>query len=791
MLNEVRQSFRALRHARGFSIVVVVTLALGIGANAALFCVADAVLLRPLPYPDPDRLVAINGAPMSITTRTGLRLRKEVEESGVFSGAGTYESGAVNIGGVLGAERVRAAAVSAGFLEALGADPVIGRLFTADNLDEDLRQAVISYAFWERHGRSITPGGEILINGRSFLVRGIMPDRVDFPGGADVWIPTGSDRQIAGSASAPATIARLATGVTPDRAQFELERIAEALVKGGRDFKEQPISVVPLHDELVAPVRPLFLSLAVAVMLVLLVACINTASLLLVRVSAREREISARRALGASSLRLVRQLLCESVLLSACAGLLAIPVAMWTLGGIRSVLPVALHGAGDVVFNARALFVTGLLCAITTLLFGTAPAWSLRRAGGLGVLRGMSSTTVDPFWRHFRSVLVIAELAIALVLITGAATLGLTVSALMRVDLGVAGDRALTVETTLPLARYDAPERLAAFHEQMEAAVSAVPGVEAVGVTNHLPGARQMAVGRRITVEGRPAPQGAQRGATYLSASPDYFRAIGIPLVAGRYFTPADGARAQPVAIVSESVARRVGLSPPEAVGRRVETGLGQPSWATIVGVVRDVRLRGPEADPGAQLYVPLAQQPNFGTTFIVVKALGEPAALAPALRAVIARIDPEVPLYNIQTFDQVRRGFVTERRFAMATMGAFGLLTGFLAGIGIYGMLSYLVELRTREIGIRMALGASPAAVRREILRGGLLHALAAVAIGGGASAVLLRVMTTYVPGLEPPGVPLLAMMAGAILVAVIPVMWLPARRATAIDPIHALRAE
>jgi putative ABC transport system permease protein len=790
MLNELRQSFRALRHAKGFSIVAVVTLALGVGTNTALFCVADAVLLRPLPYPDPDRLVAIDGAPMSFNTQTGLGLRKEVEESGVFSGTGTYESGAVNVGGELGAERVRAAAVSAGFLGVLGVHPVVGRVFTADDLKKDLRQAVISHTLWTRRGR-IKPGGEILINGRTFVVVGIMPDRVDFPSGADIWIPTGSDRQIAGNASAPATIARLAAGVTADRARFELERIADAVGKGGRDFKEQPISVLPLHDDLVGPVRPLFLTLAIAAALVLLVACINTASLLLVRVSARERDIAARRALGASGLRLVRHLLCESALLSACAGLLAIPAAMWTLGAIRAALPAALHGAGDVVFNARALLATGVLCGTTMLLFSTAPAWWLRRAGGVSVLRGMSSSTVDPFWRRFRSVLVIAELAIALVLIAGAATVGRTVSALMRVDLGVSGERALTVETALPLARYGSPERLAAFHDQMEAAVRGIPGVEAVGATNQMPGSPEMAVGRRIMVEGRQAPQGAQRGATYLSASADYFRAIGIPLVAGRYFTRADGPRAQSVAIVSESVARRVGLSPAEAIGRRVEVGLGRPSWATIVGVVRDVRLRGPEADPGAQLYLPLVQQPNFGTTFIVVKALGNPAALAPPLRAAIARIDSNVPLYNIRTFEQVRNGFFPERRFAMAMMSAFGLLTGLLAGIGMYGMLSYLVELRTQEIGIRMALGASPAAVRSEILRGGLLHALAAVTIGAGASAVLLRAMTTHVPGLEPPDAPLLAVTAGAILIAVIPITWLPARRATAIDPIHALRAE
>jgi putative ABC transport system permease protein len=361
----------------------------------------------------------------------------------------------------------------------------------------------------------------------------------------------------------------------------------------------------------------------------------------------------------------------------------------------------------------------------------------------------------------------------------------------MRVDLGVTGERTLTVETTLPLARYDSLERLAAFHEQMEAAVSRIPGVEAVGATNRMPGSRELGLGRRIVIEGRPAPEGTQRGASYLSASPDYFQAIGIPLVAGRYFTGADRAGAQPVAIISESVARRVGLSPAEAIGHLVEIGLAGRSLATIVGVVRDVRLQGPEADAGAQLYVPLAQQAHFGTTFIAVKTLGNPAALAPALRAAIARVDSDLPLYNVQTFEQVRASFMAERRFAMAVLRAFGLLALLLAGIGLYGIMTYLVQLRTREIGIRMALGASPRAVRWQILRGGLLHAVAAVTIGAGVSAALLRVMTNLVPGLERPDAPVLAAAAGAMLIAVIPVIWLPARQATAIDPVLALRVE
>jgi predicted permease len=528
-----------------------------------------------------------------------------------------------------------------------------------------------------------------------------------------------------------------------------------------------------------------------AVALVLLVACLNVASLLLARVSAREREIAARRALGATGLKLVRLLLCESALLSAGAGLLAVPMAVWTLAAIRVVLPAAQVGADVVAIDARALLITAVLCVTATCIFGLAPVWSLRCTGAADLLRTKSSSTSDPFWRRFRSALVIAELAIALVLIAGAATVGRTVSTLMRVDLGATGEHALTVETTLPLARYGSLEPLASFFEQMETAVKRIPGVEAVGATSRLPGTHELGIARSILVEGRPVPEGVQRAVSYLFASPDYFQAIGIPLAAGRHFVFTDRAGALPVAMISESVARRVGLSPAEAIGQRIAIGLQGSAMATIVGVVRDVRLRGPESDPGAQLYVPLAQQPNYATTFIVVKTAGDPAAVAPALRAAMASVDSSVPMYNVQTVEQIRASFLADRGFAMDVLSAFGVLALFLAGIGLYGTLTYLVQLRTPEIGIRMALGASPGAVRWQILRQGLLHAVAAVAIGAAASALLLRIMTSVVPGVERPDATVFAAAAAAMLIVIMPIIWLPARRATAIDPVHALRAE
>jgi putative ABC transport system permease protein len=609
--SDARYGWRGLRRSPGFSVVAILTLALGIGANTALFSVADAVLLRPLPYPDSDRLVAVENASALINWRGDLR--RDVEESAVFVDVGTYVAGAVNVGGDSAPQRVRAAAVSPGFFKALDPQPIAGRAFTADDLKVDLRQAVISDALWKRRRPALRPGEEVLINGRTFVIVGIMPPRMDFPGGTDVWLPTGSDSQIAGSASAPSAIARLAPGVTPDRARIVIDRIAAAAANGSRNAEERRGLVVPLHDALVGPVRPVFLTLTIAVALVLLVACLNVASLLVARVSAREREIVLRRALGATDPKLVRLLLCESVLLSAVAGLLAVPVAVWTLAAIRVVLPAAQVGADAVTIDARAFLATAVLCVTATCIFGMAPVWSLRRAGAVGLLRRTSSSTSDPFWRRFRSTLVVAELAIALVLIAGATTIGRTVSTLMRVDLGVTGERALTLETTLPLARYNSLERLGVFYEQMEAAVRRIPGVEAVGTTSRLPGTRELGIGRRIIIEGRPAPEGAQRGASYLWASPDYFQAIGVPLVAGRHFASTDSAGAQPVAMISESVARRVGLSPAEAIGQRIAIASRGARWRRSSAWCATCGCRGQRQIPGRSCTCRWRSRPAMG----------------------------------------------------------------------------------------------------------------------------------------------------------------------------------
>jgi putative ABC transport system permease protein len=788
VINDLRQAIRALSRHPAFTGVAVLTLALGIGANTALFSVADAVLLRPLPYPEPERLAWIEGAPFRDGQASFAGLARQFHESPLFENGGLYATGALNVGGEEVAERVRAAVVTAGFLPTLGVQPAAGRVFVEEEVVAAERVAVLGHAFARRRG--LEPGATLALNGRAFTVIGVMPPRVDFPGTSDLWIPMGSDRQITGRALAPRTIARLAPGVSAGQAVTELDRIDVERRGAPRDPRQRAPSVVPLTEFLVGPVRPLFLAVLGAVLLVLLVACINTANLLLARVASREREMSVRRALGASRLRLARHLVVESALLSLLAGIAALPIAFWTLGAITPLLPAGLHNAGAIGLDLRAIAATAALSIVATILFGFAPAWSLRRAGAAHLLRGASSATTDPFWRHVRAGLVVAEIAIALVLVAGAATIANTVNGLMRVDLGVTGERVLTMETTLPLARYDSAERVAAFHEQLQAAIGALPAVEAVGATSAFPGSREVGVAWRLAIDGLPAPQGAESFVMGISVTPGYFRAIGLDVVAGRPFNQGDHQHAPRVAIVSERVARVLGLDPHDLLGRPVQGG--RQTQAIIVGIVRDVLMGGPgQSTPMMLLYEPMAQSPGYGTTFIAVKSSTPPAGQAAAVRTTMAGIDPDVPLYNVRTFDEVRAAFIADRRFAMTMMGGFGLLATLLAGIGLYGVLTYLVQLRTREIGIRMALGASPFAVRWQVVRSGLAHGVAGLTLGAAAAYAASQFLVSRIPGIEPAGATLVAGAAASLLVLCAVVTWLPARRATSINPVLALRAE
>ena len=788
MLNDLRFAFRALRRSTGFTTVAVLTLALGIGANTALFSVADAVLFKPLPYPEPERIVKISHGPVRFS-KVGITASRQMEQSPAFNGVGIFATGGLNVGAEDSAERVRAAAVSAGFFQALGTSPMIGRPFTDAEATTLECVAVVGHALWRRRLSERHELDQVLVlNGKPYTVVGVMPPRYAFPDYAEVWIPTGADTQITGAAFAPDGVARLVQGTTIPAAIKEAERIK---YRGEpKHPMDQDIVITPLREELVGSVRPLFGIVAAAGLLVLLVACINTANLLLARISSREREISVRRALGASRGRLVRYLLCESALLSVIAGVLAVPAAIVTLSGLRLGLPPTLHGIPEVAIDGRAALVTSVLCVACTLLFGLAPSLSANGRSTGTILRA-GSATASLFWRRFRGALVAAEVAAGLILLAGAATIVNTVTTLMGADIGARGERVVSLQLTLPMVTYDTRPRVSDFYDRLDERLRAIPAVESAGVTTLMPGSREVAVGVRIAVEDLP-DQKTESHALLIKASPDYFRTMGIDLLAGRHFLPADRAGAPPVAIVSERVARVYGLEPSQLIGRRFQDSFSdKPTFAEIVGVVRDVRHRGPEGAPGAQFYRPFAQSPTFGTLYIAVKAAGDPRSISQDVRSAVSATDARLPPYNVRTFEEIRATFVAERRFAMMLMLAFAALTASLAAVGLYGVMSYLVQLRTREIGIRVALGATPGGVLRDTMTRGLRYAVSGVLVGGALAAALSRVFISKVPGLQQVDAATLAATATAMLLLAACTIWVPARRAARVDPVEALRSE
>ena len=789
---DTRYALRSLLRRPAFTLVAVITLALGIGANTALFSIADAVLLKPLPYPEPDRIVEIDGAPVRWSGRMRPVVGPGMLGSPAFSHVGLYAVGGLNAGYPPHVQRVRAAAVAGRFFGVLGAEPAVGRVFTDEELTAAAPVVVISDSLWVNHyGRDPNVGGRtLLLNGRPYTVVGVMPQRVGFPGRADVWIPAGTDGQLTGMAFAPTTIARMAPGLSLLQARDEVERILDA-GRGGRpkDPRELPVEVTSLREELVGAIRPLLLVVSAAVLLVLLVACLNTANLLLARVSSREREMAVRRALGASAGRLARYLFCESAVLAGMAGIVAVPAAYWTLAALQHLLPASMYGIEEVAIDGRAVAVTAGVCLVSTLVFGLAPMLSVRRRPATEILRG-TTTTAGPFWRRFRGALVAVEVAVAVVLLAGALTIVRTVGTLLAVDMGATGERALTLQLTLPRAQYKETVSAAAFFERLRAELQRLP-VEAAGAASTLPGSTEIGVALSVRVEGLP-PLQQRTSAAYVSATGEFFDAIGLPLVAGRTFALQDTAGAPAVAVVSEGVPQAYGLSPAAILGRSISVSLGEkPVFATIVGVVRDVRLRGPERPAGRAIYVPYAQSSLFGTMYVVAKGRHDDVDLAGPVRAAIAAVDPGLPAYNVRTFDEIRASYLADRRFAMAVMLAFAALTTLLAGVGLYGVMSYLVQLRAREIGIRVALGASRRRVLRDTLSGGLRYAVPGVLAGAALAAGLSRLFISRVPGLQQVDPALLALTAVGMLIAAGAATWLPARRASRIDPIDALRAE
>jgi predicted permease len=788
--HDVRYAARLIRRQPLFTVLTVTTLTLGIAGSTTIFTAIDRLLLRPLPYPDPASIVAIENPLFSFGGR-GMASHPGLLRTGVLSAAGLYATGGLNLDGSRDPLRVRAAAAEPGMFGALGVAPRMGRVYTADEArDVTAPVALISEGLWQRQfgSRPDILEQTISLNRQRFRVTGVMPAGFTFPGATDVWIPPFADRQLTGDSFAPAVVARLSRGVPLAAAEAALQQYER---DRGAPAGSDSIRLRPLQDELTRMVQPILLVLGVSVGLMLLVSCANVAGLLLSRVTSRQSEFVIRRALGGSRWRLARLLLVESLMLSLAAGAIGATAAAALLRAIPLLLDQPIPDVDLAGVDARLLLIASGLSATTGLIFGLGPAIAAGARPAAVVLRASATATAGRFGRWFRHGLVVGQVGAALVLLV---VMGSTVTRLLdlsRVDLGFDGRGTIGLDVTLPLAAYAQPHMAADFYDRAAAHLRAVPGVTQVAATGRLPGDRSIGVGLPLKEAGSPTRE-SPLFASMLTASPDYFDTLGVRLLAGRTFTIDDRAGAPAVVVLSESAAAAIAGDPGAAVGRAVEVGV-RPERAWIVGVVADVKLHGPELTPrdARQLYRPLHQAPPFGTMAFAVRSRQPIESMTPALRAAIAAADPSLPVARLVSIEDVVWQFLSAQRLSMTLMSTFAIVALAMAVIGLYGVLSTLVAQQTREIGIRIALGADGSAVRRRVVLAGFRVGAAGVVLGGWAAGSASALIATFVPSLEPPTWGAIGGCAAVLLAAAIAAAWVPARRASSVDPIQALRVQ
>ena len=832
VVNDIRFAVRSLLKHRAFATVIVATLALGIGANTAIFSVVNAALLRPIPFPDPERLYLVWAyrptsplpqLPLSLPNFLDVRERaRSFQSLAVWT---SFNDSRFSVTGGCAAadcepEKVQYAIVSSNLFDVLGVRPEIGRnLNSNDDNRATAHGVVVSRQLWERRfgGRRSTAGATITLDGNTLDVVGVLPADFRFvnaPREPDVWLPLGldpfRDRAYARGANALGVIGRLRPAIEAAQAQRELTAIATDLEQRYPDFNRgTTLRLVSLHDQATLGIREGLLILLGAVALVLLIGCANVANLLLARASSRYQEIAIRAALGASRRRLVAQLLCESMVLSVTGGAIGLLVAAWLvelpavvpLAAPSVFVPYAAH-ADDVSLDAVVLAFTLGLSVITGILFGLLPALRASRPSLYSALAARGHGSSDPSRVRTRQLLVVAEVALALTLLVGAGLLLRSFANLRAIDPGFRADHVLTVDLNLPGSRYGAPNRQVQFYDALITRVGALPGVRGVGGVEQLPlSGPQQTTDFRIM--GAPPPrQGDEPDAAYASVTPGYFSAMSLMLRSGRVLTESDGAAAPRVAVINEAMARR--FWPNETpIGKRVALSIEslrfdrpnapprldfEGAAREIVGVVADVRASA-IADPAAPaLYMPFAQRPVSNLT-VAVRTGGNPIRLINPIRAAVRALDPDQPLSSVATMSDIVAASVQQPRDRTTLIGVFAFVALLLAAIGVYGVMAYGVNERTREIGVRVALGASASDVVRLIIRGALGMTLVGVVIGLAGGFMASRLLGSLLFGVKATDLATFVGAAVVILGVATLASWLPARRASQVDPAVALR--
>ena len=801
MTNDLRFAFRQLLKSPGFTLVAVATLALGIAANTAIFSVVDAVLLHPLPYPESDRIVTVSqterSSGISTEDASPANFIDWQTQNSVFSSMACSRGWQANLSGGEEPERIRATMVSSQFFSLFGAKPILGRtLDPNDAKPGNSHVVVLSHELWARRFGSDPGilGRDLLLDGEKLTVIGVLPGGFSPDDYGELWVPSPWDVPLHPLApndnpremrnrSYLEVWARLKPGVTLAGAQAELSAIAARLEQQyPSDNRDTGVVLVPLHEQMVGGIRPMLLMLSGAVSLVLLIACANVANLLLARAAGRSREIAIRTALGASRWRLVRQLLTESALLALLGGTFGVVLALWALPILLSLGPPEIGEFNHVGLNEQVLLFSFIISVATGAIFGLAPAFFASRSNPNESLReGERGSSLGK--NAARSVLIATEIALSLVLLVGAGLMMKSFVRLTRVDPGFNSDRLLVFSIGLPLSAE--PVRQSAFYEQVVERLRTMPGVQEAGAVSRLP----LAGGNSSRSFGVPGGTQAY-SADIRVCTPDYFHTMGIPLLKGRNFSAHDESSSLPIAIINQATAANT-FPGQDPIGKYL-TNFG-PNNATlqIVGVVGNVRHVGLETAARPEIYTPLTQSP-WPSMFVAVRsAVANPLTLVPSAQHAVWSIDRNVPLANPRTMQDVLAHSVLRKKFAMLLLSIFAGLATALAAIGLYGVISYSVAQRTKEIGIRMALGGQRADMLRLVLRQSGLLVLIGILIGVPVALGATRLLGTMLYGVGATDLMtyllVVALLGGAALIASI----IPAFRATKVDPMVALRYE
>ncbi|HJU89296.1 MAG TPA: ABC transporter permease [Gemmatimonadaceae bacterium] len=809
---DIRFAFRTFTRSRAFAAVAVLAIAIAIGVNTAIFSVIDAVLLRPLPYGEPERIVALWNTYGDIgPSRAPLappEFAEITEQTRSFAQISGFTDRSVNLTGADEPVRLQGFAVSPNFFQTLGVAPMLGRTFAPNEGGEGSEPVVVlSHDVWRtRFGGDRAIIGTILtLNGTPHTVIGVMPRGIRFPEPqgwffserADMWIARDwmQAREQSRGNQFLRTIARLTPGATYDGAARELGVVMTRFRAGFPDrYAESTgwrLLAVPLTEQVVGPIRPALLVLAGAVGLVLLIACANVANLLLARATGREREIAIRTALGADRIRLVRQLLTESVMLAVFGASLGALLATWGIGVLTAIAPADVPRLDEAVVNPRALVFSFLLALATGVLFGLVPAIQQSRPDvTVGLSEGGRGGSAGGRNRRLRGALVMAEVALAVVVLVGAGLLLRSMHRLTSVDPGFRSERVLSFHVALPAAKYPRAVDIAPFNGQLIDRLGSLPGVVAVGTVNPLPLSGD-GWSASFDIEGRTVAPGEQAPhAEHASVRGDYFKTMSIPLLEGRTFTEQDVRESPGVAIVDVALARKYfgGGSP---IGKRINpAGGGDTTWATIVGVVGHVHNAALRDAGEPQVYVPALQHATLGT-YYTVRVSGEPIALASSIGAAVRSIDSDQPVSKVRPMGELLDSATARERFQLVLLSIFAGAALLLATLGIYGVMAYAVALRTREIGIRIALGAAPRGVLSLVVRQGLRLTAAGVLIGALLALGASRLMSGMLFGVSPTDPVVFGSIALMLVLVAALATYLPARRAARVDPVTALRAE